>query len=342
MFRLPPSRLAASIAAAVLAPLTLWAASPLVAGGEPTPEQLQSQISGQKARERSLASAAERLRRLEAGLSAEIAVLERRLGEVRADLARGQQQLAATQAGLRAERARVQRLRRKLALGRELLARRLREQYTASSPDLVSLLLSARSLSDLLEQGEFLRRLQRNDERIVDDVRDARAQSERAARRLAALERRQRDAVLAVQRREAALVRMNDILQSRRQSLAAARAAREAALRDTRAGRQQAERQLSRLLAERARAARAVGPGGPWSIPWPIVQCESGGQNLPPNWAGASGYYQFMPATWRLMGGSTPHAYQASKAEQDRLAAKLWAGGSGARNWDCAAMVSDY
>jgi hypothetical protein len=69
------------------------------------------------------------------------------------------------------------------------------------------------------------------------------------------------------------------------------------------------------------------------------VQCESGGQNVPPNSAGASGYYQFMPATWRALGGSTPHAYLASKAEQDRLAAKLWDHGRGARNWDCAAIV---
>ena len=66
------------------------------------------------------------------------------------------------------------------------------------------------------------------------------------------------------------------------------------------------------------------------------MQCESGGQNLPPNSAGASGYYQMLPSTWHGLGGSTPHAYQASKAEQDRLAAKLWAGGAGARNWVCA------
>ena len=26
-------------------------------------------------------------------------------------------------------------------------------------------------------------------------------------------------------------------------------------------------------------------------------------------------------------------------AEQDRLAARLWAGGSGARNWVCAALI---
>jgi hypothetical protein len=71
------------------------------------------------------------------------------------------------------------------------------------------------------------------------------------------------------------------------------------------------------------------------------VQCESGGQNTPPNSAGASGYYQFMQATWRGLGGSTPHAYQAPKAEQDRLAARLWAGGAGAHNWVCASLVDE-
>ena len=81
------------------------------------------------------------------------------------------------------------------------------------------------------------------------------------------------------------------------------------------------------------------GGGSSWAIPWAIVQCESGGQNFTPNYLGASGYYQFMPQTWRALGGSTPNAYQASKAEQDRLAAKLWNGGAGAGNWDCAAIV---
>ena len=102
-----------------------------------------------------------------------------------------------------------------------------------------------------------------------------------------------------------------------------------------------AEQALNKLIAEReaAASAAAVGPGGPWAIPWAIVQCESGGQNLPPNGAGASGYYQILPATWRGLGGSTPHAYQASKAEQDRLAAQLWAGGAGAHNWVCAGLV---
>ena len=62
---------------------------------------------------------------------------------------------------------------------------------------------------------------------------------------------------------------------------------------------------------------------------------------MPPTHAGASGYYQFMQATWKGLGGSTKHAYQASKAEQDRLAARLWAGGAGAHTWVCASLVDE-
>ena len=115
---------------------------------------------------------------------------------------------------------------------------------------------------------------------------------------------------------------------------------RSTAKQATRTSRLSAQKTLKKLLAARAKAAvDKAGPGGPWSIPWAVVQCESGGQNLPPNSAGASGYYQMMPATWKGLGGSTSAAYKASKAEQDRLAAKLWNNGAGASNWVCAALV---
>ena len=74
-------------------------------------------------------------------------------------------------------------------------------------------------------------------------------------------------------------------------------------------------------------------------IPYAIVLCESGGQNLPPNSAGASGYYQIIPSTWKLFGGTGPAAYLAPKSEQDAVAARIWNGGKGASNWVCAGIV---
>jgi septal ring factor EnvC (AmiA/AmiB activator) len=84
-------------------------------------------------------------------------------------------------------------------------------------------------------------------------------------------------------------------------------------------------------------------PSGPrasggWVIPGAIVACESGGQNLTPNSAGASGYYQIIPSTWREFGGTGPAAYLASKAEQDRVASRIWSG-AGWQAWDCARIL---
>jgi hypothetical protein len=111
---------------------------------------------------------------------------------------------------------------------------------------------------------------------------------------------------------------------------------------------------IARLQAQQAAAQRAAaaaasatptpngpsfGPSGGWAIPYAIVLCESGGQNLSPNSAGASGYYQIMPATWKLFGGTGPAAYLASKSEQDAVASRIWNGGAGAHNWVCAGIV---
>ena len=202
------------------------------------------------------------------------------------------------------------------------------------------MILSAHGFKELLETTHYLQRVQHADARLLDVVRAARKDALRERGVLNVLNRRRQAQAADLARRRDALAGILEGLRGRRDALAAARAARQAALTRTRAGRARAQKQLDKLLAARATAAVSLaGPGGPWAIPWAIVQCESGGQNLPPNGAGASGYYQFLPSTWKGLGGSTPQAYQASKAEQDRLAARLWAGGAGASNWVCAALV---
>jgi len=302
--------------------------------------QLRQRIGASQTRERTLATAAQRLGQLERAMAHELAIVEGRLADVQAQLSAAQERLADTQRRLDAERRRARRLRARLTTARARLADVLRHRYMAERPDIVSVVLDAHGFADLLERMEFLHRIQDADASIVAVVRVARHDATRETRALTTLEARRQTTADAVRRQRDGLAAMRAAAASRRAALAQARTARLAALRRTRADRRAAQRTLDRLLAERALAARQMtGPGGPWAIPWPIVQCESGGQNLPPNRAGASGYYQFMPDTWRRLGGSTPQAYQAPKAEQDRLAARLWAGGAGASNWVCAALV---
>jgi septal ring factor EnvC (AmiA/AmiB activator) len=318
---------------AVLVALALPA--PALAQSE---SELRSKIERGRDREQALAGAADRLGALADRVGREVSVVQGRLAAVEADLASAEARLAATRVRLGEGRRRLVRLQRRHAEGRDLLAAQLVADYKADLPDIVSVVLGANSFADLVEGIAFARRIRDRNAEIVARVRDARVRTRELAIVLARLAVTRREAAQAIEARRAALAAMRDGLAARRATLVSAQAARSRALAGTRAGRASAQRALDRLIAERARAA-AQGPGGPWAIPWPIVQCESGGQNLPPNSAGASGYYQMLPATWKGLGGSTEHAYQASKAEQDRLAAALWAGGAGAHNWVCAGMV---
>lgn len=330
-----PLVLLALVAAAV-------AAAALSAGqatGQDRAGGLRNRIEGQKGRERSLSGAIGRLRRLERVTAREVAILERRVATVRAELAQAEAVLQSTVTRRERQRDRALRLRARLRQARAKLAVMLRQRYTAARPDLVTVILNSDGFASLLETVGFLERVQRQDQRILSTVRDARVDAIAQRRILSELAIKRRRAAAAVRRRSDALTAIAAGLHARRAALAQARAARTAALRDTRSSRRSAERALTKLIEERNRAINQAGPGGPWSIPWPIVQCESGGQNLPPNSAGASGYYQFLPDTWRGLGGSTPAAYLASKAEQDRLAAQLWDGGDGAGNWVCSALV---
>ena len=164
-----------------------------------------------------------------------------------------------------------------------------------------------------------------------------------------------------------ALAGMNLLLHSKQAALARARSAQRSALAASRERGGHLQAEIAHIEAEQAAAARAAaaqaaaaratadqaaaaqaaptpagptyGPSGGWAIPYAIVLCESGGQNLTPNSAGASGYYQILPSTWKLFGGTGPAAYLASKAEQDAVASRIWNGGAGASNWVCAGIV---
>ncbi len=323
-----------------LAVIALWAVLPLPAVSQDE-GSLRNKIDRSRAREQQLSGAVAGLSDLLARTQREIGIVQGRLTEVEADLATARAKLAATTEKLNTQQAKLARLKQRLAHDQAELSAQLVASYKGDNPDLIGLVIGSSDFADLIERVELARRLQERNGEIVDRIHASRDETHRETGRLADLKAEQQDTENAVEQRRNALASMRQGLASREATVTRVRAARAEALAGTRAGRAAAESELNKLIAAREAAARATsaGPGGPWAIPWPIVQCESGGQNLPPNGAGASGYYQMLPSTWKGLGGSTPAAYQASKAEQDRLAATLWAGGAGAHNWVCAGLV---
>jgi hypothetical protein len=282
--------------------------------------------------------------------------VQSREAAVRAQLSTDEARLAVARADVSRERKRLAMLRRNLAWARQLLSDQLVSAYEQPRPTLISAVLTAHGFGQMLEQLAYLGDAERAQQTAITLTKQAKQAATVAAVRLTKLRNRDQAASDASATEAAALAGMNSLLGSRQDALGHAQAAQQAALSAAQARGAQLRQAIATVRAQQAAAARAaalqaqqaqeaaaagpaLGPSGGWAIPYPIVLCESGGQDLGPNGAGASGYYQIIPATWRLFGGSGPAAYLASKAEQDAVASRIWAGGAGASNWACAAIV---
>jgi murein DD-endopeptidase MepM/ murein hydrolase activator NlpD len=108
---------------------------------------------------------------------------------------------------LRAERARLVRLRSRLKETRRMLRTRLVEIYKAGKPDLVTVVLNSDGFADLLERSEFIARISAQDRKIVNIVSAAKQDATSSEKRLARLEDRQQ--------------RVTEIVQARRDEVAA-------------------------------------------------------------------------------------------------------------------------
>ncbi len=321
--------------------------------------QLHSQLGAQQSRQQTLSSSIDALNRTIGSLSREITLVQDRAAAVSAQLTRERTELAHLKGELADEQIRLTALRRRLAGARLLLADQLRSRYESTQPDLMTVVLDAHGFEDLLNQLNFLGRAEREQQQIIQFTRTARAQAAAAAVRLAGLQRTDAQLAHTSAIRARALAGMDVLLRSRQGALSRARTAQSVALTASRTTSRVLRHRITSIKARQAAAARAaaaalaaqraadatptpptalVGSNG-WAIPYAIVLCESGGQNLPPNSAGASGYYQIIPGTWRLFGGPGPAAYLAPKAEQDAVASRIWRGGAGASNWVCAGIV---
>lgn len=358
-------RLAAA-GAAVLALLGVGAALPLSSAAAPGLGQLTTQFSQQQTRQQSLSASLAGLGRLIGSLDGQIALVRSREATVATQLASGRAALAAVQGSLHRERQRLAQVRVRLTRARLLLSRQLVSNYESDAPGVITVVLEAHGFAELLDRISFLHDAERQQQAIIHLARTAKAQADSAARQLARLEVTDRQITQAALLRVRALAGMNSLLDSRQAALHQARAAQQTALQASRSRGAQLRGAISRVQAQQAAAQRAaaalaaaqqapapqpsvpsvgapssvgLGPSGGWAIPYAIVLCESGGQNLPPNSAGASGYYQIIPSTWSLYGGSGPAAYLTGKSEQDAVATRIWNGGAGASNWVCAGIV---
>jgi murein DD-endopeptidase MepM/ murein hydrolase activator NlpD len=194
-------------------------------------------------------------------LQGSIATLQSREQRIQADLDARRAQLVTTQDRLRSERARLARLRVRLAEGRRILSQRLIELYQADRPDLVTVILNSKGFADLLERGEFLGRIQDQDNQVITLVRSAKADATATAKRLDVLERRQSTltAIVLQRRDQVAQIRMQ--LVGTRVGYEQTRADKRNALGRVRTQRKSLETHLSELQKESDKVQAQLQPG---------------------------------------------------------------------------------
>jgi septal ring factor EnvC (AmiA/AmiB activator) len=329
---------AAGAAAALLCALFATVLTIAPSAGAADAEELEAKLASARDEAGALAAnlraSKERLAVAESE-AADAAAKEERLSEL---LAEGEERAAELSHKLEVTREQLALERARLRRSRAALAERLVAIYETGTPSTTSVIFGSGDYQELITRADYLRAIEESDsalaarvEQVANEVRhEAKHVAELEARAIAYNER------LAAARSEIAEVRAAaQEAAARLQSLSSEREASLAELKSS-IGTWVEELEEARA-ASRAEAEEEVGRwlGGPYSIPTYIVMCESGGDYsaLNPS-SGAGGAYQILPSTWDLYGGQgAPH--EASKAEQDRIAAEIWAD-SGGSAWVCA------
>jgi murein DD-endopeptidase MepM/ murein hydrolase activator NlpD len=254
---------------AIALPLLLWAVLPVPSSGKSKQQELQelqSKISNARAKigrkkgtERALQSQIAGYDRRIRRLQGKIAVLQTRQQRVQTDLDAKRAELESLRTNLRGERARLVRLRKRLDETRTQLRVRLVEIYKAEPPDMVTVVLNSDGFTDLLERGEFIKRISQQDQRIVTLVRDAKTDSVSSEKRLTTLEARQRKVTAIVQKRrdEIADVRMQ--LVGTRVGYTRTKNGKAAALSNVRSDRKSLEDHVEGLEAASSKIAAQLG-----------------------------------------------------------------------------------
>jgi murein DD-endopeptidase MepM/ murein hydrolase activator NlpD len=206
--------------ASIALPLILWAALPLQSSGQSKQKELsklqsriaeaRKKIGRKKGAERVLSSQIAGYTRRIDRLQGRITTLSTRQERIQADLDAKRAELERLRDELRTERARLVRLRKRLDETRGMLRTRLVEIYKSERPDFITVVLNSDGFADLLERGEFIKRISDQDRRIVTIVRNAKLDSVHSEKRLDRLETRQQTVTEIVLRRrdEIAAVRM--------------------------------------------------------------------------------------------------------------------------------------
>ena len=240
----------------------------------------QGDLSSIQAKERELRARSQFDSRRISHYSGPIADLRAREDGLQRALDTQQQILDRLQGELRADRARLVRLRGTLARDRRILASQLKAVYETPDADILNVILDAHGFADLLERVDQLKAIGRHNAQVTDDVGRARKAVARQTTAVAADERRQRQVTAAALTERDQVSQVRIALVARQMVFIRARNRHSAKLADLGRRRRALEAQIAKQNAAALAAqnfafggsAGGVAPGGANDGTWGFFQ----------------------------------------------------------------------
>ena len=195
--------------------------------------------------------------------SAGLARAQRRLRKLQADAAAQRAELQAVREEFNRARERLTRLVKLQREATEALRANLQAAYRGGEPDIVSVVITARGFTDLLEKTEFLKRIAQRNATIMDVARRTRGRVTRQTERLAEMQERELALARRLDRKRADAQAVETALLREREKHLARSNFKRAELREV-------QGQLAKLREKLARSARAG------------IATNAGGQAQPP------------------------------------------------------------
>jgi peptidoglycan hydrolase CwlO-like protein len=210
-------------------------------------------------------------------LRASVAAESAKIRASSAGLATAQRRLNAVQADASAQQAKLDRIERALTKARDRLTRLVARQHQATDalrenlltayrnpqPDIVSVVIEAKGFTDLLEKADFLKRVGKQQARIMDGARTSRVEVTKQASALATLQQRGLKIAERLEARRDKAQALESALLQEQQRQMARRGAKSSELRDIAS-------QLTKLRKRLARSVRngiRTAPGGAAQAP---------------------------------------------------------------------------
>jgi murein DD-endopeptidase MepM/ murein hydrolase activator NlpD len=218
-------------------------------------------------------------------LEGDIDSLSSQLTVLQADLAEHRARLAVLEEKFDRQTRHLKQLRRDHEKAQRILDQRLVELYETGEVDSVAILLQVESLTELIQQIDFMNDVGQHDQRLAATIKKLKIDLAHARRETAAIRTEVAEATSLIEAKAAEAEAAQAALVARQSSLAAAKESKTALLADVEGARHEAEEDLdsmlaaSATLADQIRAAQTPAPtsgGGGGGSPsaagfiWPV------------------------------------------------------------------------